>query len=196
MTKCRELITGGVVALLMSAPAFSQEAPADAAQPSIKPQAGQQGQSSPRQQIRAIQNKLTQIEQAALEANPELKEKRKELESMVQENMEEEGHNPEKDVERLKEIQKKAQSGDMDEEERKALSKEFQEKRQSLAGAQQKAMQDEEIQKAQEELNEQTLEAMKEEDPETEELISKMRQLSAQMQQGQGRPRPGGAPQQ
>jgi chromosome segregation ATPase len=196
MTKCRELITGGAVALLMSAPAFSQEAPADAAQPSIKPQAGQQGQSSPRQQIRAIQSKLTQIEQAALEANPELKEKREELKSMVQENMEEEGHTPEEDVARLKEIQKKAQSGDIDKKERKELSQEFQETRQSLAGARPQAMQDEEIQKAQEELNNATLEAMKEEDPQTEELINKMRQLSAQMRQGRGQMRPGGAPQQ
>lgn len=158
-------------------------------------QAGNTQQPMPAQQrAQEVQNELIEIQRSTLEENPELREQGEALEQLITETMKEKGANPEEDLQRLQELQQKAQEPDVDQQQREQIAREFQQIQQELIMARQQAAQDEEVQAEQEEFQTAMLEAMQEQNPNTDKLLEEMReiqmeqqrQLQQQLQQQQG----------
>jgi len=179
----------GYVFAALSALALGGFAPAVAAQPNAgtPPEATGQGQpggtaqregiqqmQQARRELQKTNQELAAIREKTLENNPELAKRRDELSALVQETMSEQGHDPDAQIERLEELRKKMQSGDVEASERREILQEAQSQQQQLQQAQQAALQDEEVQQAREAFGEDLIAAMKEEDPRTEELIQKL----------------------
>ncbi len=137
-------------------------------------------------ELQEIQQRLGQIQQQAFENNPELQEQAQELETAFLDKMKEGGYEPERDMERLQELQQRFSEEDVSESEREDMMAEAQEIQMNLQEGQQMAMQDDEIIDAQNRLQNDMLDAMRAEDPETDDLIARFEQLQQeQMQQQQ-----------
>lgn len=130
-----------------------------------------------------LQRELGKVQQKALEENPELAEKQEALQDLVISTMQDNGHTPEKDMERMKEIREKMQSGDVEKAEKQKMAQEMRKHQQSLVQARQEAFQDEEVQKKTSEFREELMAAMKETDPEAESLIEEYNKTRQKMQQ-------------
>jgi len=134
--------------------------------------------------VMELGQKLNQIEQKAVEANPELQQQREEFQSLLMETMKEQGAEPQKRIDRLEEIQ--PQLSQAQGEERRNLMQEFRQEQQSLMQAQRQAMQQEEVKQARQELQENTFNAMKEENPETEQIIKDLRSAQREAMNARG----------
>ncbi|MCC5809292.1 MAG: hypothetical protein JJU06_02880 [Ectothiorhodospiraceae bacterium] len=150
-------------------------------------QAQQQGgapqQGDPQMQLQQLQQRLMAIQQQAIENNPQLQEEADELEDLVIRTMEDAGFDPESGLARLEELQAEFQNEDLSDERRQAILEEAQELQMELQEGQQLAMQDEEVVRAQERFQDNMLDAMRAEDPETDELLAVFEQMQSQMQQ-------------
>lgn len=155
----------------------SGEAPAS-------PQATQQQQQAQKlvQQYRKAAQKLQQIRQETLAANPELETQRKEFESQVQSAMDETGYDVDAGQQKLQKLGEKFQNEDLSKEERQELATKFQSERRKMQQAQQQVLQQEDIRAAGEKLQQDTLAAMKEQDPQTEALLKRMEKLRSELQ--------------
>jgi len=152
-------------------------------------QGGQQGQGNgaaqqAQQKVMELGQKLNQIEQKAIDANPELKEQREDFQDLLMDTMKEQGAEPQKRIDRLEEIQPQLSEAQGDE--RRELMQEFRQEQQSLMQAQRKAMEQEEVKQARQELQEDTFNAMKEEDPETESIIEELRSAQQEAMKARG----------
>ncbi len=146
----------------------------------------QQAFEEARQTVMQLGQELTEIEEAAVEANPELQRKREELQDLLMETMAEQGAEPRARIDRLEELQPRLSGAGADGEEREALMREFRQEQEALMQAQNEALNVPEVREAQQELQEQTFAAMKEIDPETEELVERLREAQQRAQQLQG----------
>ena len=152
-------------------------------------QGGQQGQGNgaaqqAQQKVMELGQKLNQIEQKAIDANPELKEQREDFQDLLMDTMKEQGAEPQKRIDRLEEIQPQLSEAQGDE--RRELMQEFRQEQQSLMQAQRKAMEQEEVKQARQKLQEDTFNAMKEEDPETESIIEELRSAQQEAMKARG----------
>lgn len=149
-------------------------------------QQGQAGGAAQEAQKKVMElgQRLNQIEQKAVEANPELKEQREEFQDLLMETMKDQGAEPQKRIDRLEEIQPKLSEAQG--EERQSLMQEFRQEQQSLMQAQRQAMQQEEVKQARQELQENTFNAMKEENPETEQIIKDLRAAQQEAMDARG----------
>ncbi|SFD49186.1 hypothetical protein SAMN05660831_01774 [Thiohalospira halophila DSM 15071] len=149
-------------------------------------QQGQGGGAAQEAQKKVMElgQRLNQIEQKAIEANPELQEQREEFQDLLMETMKEQGAEPQKRIDRLEEIQPKLSEAQG--EERRNLMQEFRQEQQSLMQAQRKAMQQEEVKQARQDLQENTFNAMKEENPETEQIIEDLRSAQQEAMNARG----------
>lgn len=134
------------------------------------------------QQAQALQQKLGAIQQSALTANPKLAEEQQALQDMVMDAMKAEGANPEKDTSRLKELQQQASQPGVTQDQRMEMAQEFQTIRQRLQTVQQKVLQDEKVQKAQQEFRDKLLVAMNKQDSNTEEMVKQLEGIVQQLQ--------------
>lgn len=142
-----------------------------------------QSEQSPQMELQQLQQRLGEIQQQAFENNPELQEQAQELEQLFIDTMSDAGYDPEGGLARLQEIQQEMQAQDADEENRRALLEEAQQIQMELQEGQQVAMQEQVIIDAQQSFEEDLMDAMRAEDPQTDELISRFEQLQQQMQQ-------------
>lgn len=149
-------------------------------------QQGQGGGAAQEAQKKVMElgQKLNQIEQKAIEANPELQKQREEFQDLLMETMKEQGAEPQKRIDRLEEIQ--PELSDAQGNERRELMQEFREEQQSLMKAQRQAMEQDEVKQARQELQENTFNAMKEEDPETEQIIEDLRSAQQEAMDARG----------
>lgn len=134
------------------------------------------------QRINAIQRDLTSIRQQALKANPELVEQAKAFESAYKEKAQEIGYNPEEFIAQAQELQVKIRDEGLSEQERSDLLHEFAKAKQTLAKQRQTLLEDESLMALQNELQNNTLTAMKNHNPKTEELVSELNQLIESLQ--------------
>ncbi len=147
-------------------------------------QGGAPGQGNPQmQQLQQLQQRLMAIQQQAIENNPQLQDEAEELEDLVIRTMEDAGFDPETGLARLEELQGEFQNADLSDERRQAILQEAQEIQMELQEGQQLAMQDEAVVRAQERFQDNMLDAMRAEDPETDELLAVFEQMQSQMQQ-------------
>jgi len=133
------------------------------------------------QQAQALQQKLASIQESALAANPKLAEQRNALDKMVVDAMKSQGAMPEKDSQRLEALKKQVDKPGASRQERMKVIQEARSIQQRLLQAQEKAMQDEDIQKAQKAFTEDLLVAMKAEDADTEKLVQNLQQVVQQL---------------
>ncbi|MBA1145590.1 hypothetical protein H0Z60_00820 [Ectothiorhodospiraceae bacterium WFHF3C12] len=133
--------------------------------------------------LQNLQKELGQLRQQALEENPELAEERENLRDLLISTMQDNGHSPEKDQARMKEIQSKLQSGDVEQGEKQQLVQEMRKHQRSLVQGQREAFQSKEVQEKAKQFEENLVAAMKETDPEAESLIQEFNQTQQQMQQ-------------
>mgnify|MGYP005843133209 CR=1 FL=1 len=190
----RVTIIGFAMTLLTGAAVGQQAAPGG--------QAGELMQQVQQKQaeIQQLNQQLAQIQQATIEANPELADQRDELLANVDEKMVEAGHDPEASRAKIKDLQEQLQGGELSAEENQSVSQELRQEQSSLQQAQSQAMQDEAIQTEIESLNSDLVAAMREQNSETDELISRLQTAQQEyqalmqraMQQQQGGPQQGG----
>lgn len=146
-----------------------------------------QGQGGgPQMRLQEIQQRLAEAQQKALDENPGLQSQREELEELVIQKMEDEGYDPDANMETLENAQSEIQNEDLSDEERQQMLQDAQQAQQQLQEAQQAAMQDEEVVEAQEAFQNDLMEAMREQDPETDDLIEEFRSIQQEMQGGMG----------
>lgn len=137
------------------------------------------------QELMEIGQRLSQIQQQAVENNPELREQADALEELVTEKMRAAGHDPGGIMETLLAAQARMEEAGTDAQRREIIeSREVREAQQELQEAQQAAVQDPEVQAAQQELEEAMLDAMRREDPQTDRLLERMQEIQEQAQPG------------
>jgi hypothetical protein len=169
-----------VVAALaaMALPVYAESAPSGG----LTPDQMQELQKL-QQEMQTVGQQLDAIQQATLEAKPELQEQQEQYRTMLIEAMQEQGADPEPLLDRMGEIQEQLRDEELDKEKRQQLINIYREKDMRLQQARQGAMQDEKVRKAAEELSQATLAAMREQDPKTEGLLREVEQLRQQMQE-------------
>ncbi|QBQ53696.1 hypothetical protein [Nitrosococcus wardiae] len=135
------------------------------------------------QKMRTVSQQLNEIRQEALEAKPELQEQQDEYQSLLFETMKEQGNDPAPALTRMREIEGQMQDQELAEEKRKQLIREYRQKDAGLQQASRRAMQDEKVREAAQELSQSTIAAMREHNSETEQLLQEMKQLRQEIQQ-------------
>lgn len=146
------------------------------------------------QQYRQKAAKLQQIHQETIKSNPDLAQEQKDFEQQVRQAVENEGYDVDKGQQRVQEMAKKLQSGDLSDSERQAVMKDFQAERQQMVEARNAALQKPEIQKAGKQLQEDTMDAMKEQDSQTPQLLDDMEDLRTKLRSSMPAPSQSRAP--
>ena len=133
-------------------------------------------------EMQEMQQRLSQIQRQAFENNPQLQDQAESLENLFIRTMEEAGYDPENGLDRLDAIQAEMQDESLSDDQRQAMLEEAQEIQMQLQEGQQVAMQDQAVIDAQTEFEEDLMDAMRAEDPETDELINRFEQMQQQQQ--------------
>ncbi|HEM45964.1 MAG TPA: hypothetical protein ENO23_02860 [Alphaproteobacteria bacterium] len=173
----RSLMAAALVLALASGLARAQE-PQGGGEPELTEE--QRAQVEEFRQTRAemmqVQQQLAQIQQSAVQARPELQEKQQEFGQLMMAEMKRQGHAPEEDLAELRALQGKLRNPETPEGDREALMSRLQAKAQAFQQAQQEAMQNPDVQKAQQELVQAITTAMREDNPQTEELLKQLQE--------------------
>jgi hypothetical protein len=131
-----------------------------------------------------LQNRLGMIQEKAMKAHPELQKQELALEELMMAKMTSSGGKSAKDeMAAINQLEQKLRSKDTPDSERQKLMGEYQEKAKAFRAAQMKALEDPEVQKAQAQLMDDTMAAMKQQDPQTEQLMQQLQQKQQQMKQ-------------
>jgi hypothetical protein len=132
-------------------------------------------------QARTLQQKLASIQQKVLAANPKLAEQRKALGKLIVTAMKDQGATPKKDSDRLDELKKQISKPGVTQKQRSDIIQEARTIQQRLRQAQQKAMQNEDVQKAQKKYTQDLVVAMKAQDANTDKLFQNLQQIIQQL---------------
>lgn len=136
-----------------------------------------------RAEIQQLNQQLMQIQEKTIEANPELAKQRDDLISFVDEKMAETGYDAEAARGRIEKLQGEMQSGELSTEQQQQHRQQLRQEMTSMQQAQGQIMQDEEFQAKREVLNENLVAAMQKQDPQTDELISRLQTAQQEYQQ-------------
>jgi hypothetical protein len=181
MTKSIRLLSVWAVLLAMTA------ASALYAQPPVKErQRAAKEQVSPQALLREmeqIQQELLQTQETALANNPKLREQAETLQSTMLEAMRAEGFEPVESLARLEQLEQRLQSEGANSSSRPALVEELHSEQQRLIQAEEAALQRQEVQQARDQFLEGLLQAMRAENPQTDELMVSLKQKNAQLQE-------------
>ena len=161
------------------------------AEPPVEPQSAASAQDDPTQAARQLhdeymelQNRLGMIQEKAVKAHPELQKQNQALEELMMAKMtSSSGKNAQDELAEIGKLEQKLRSKDTPESERKALMVEYQDKAKAFHAAQLEVLQDPDVKKAQATLRDATLAAMKEQDPQTEQLVDQLQQKQEQIRQ-------------
>lgn len=170
------LLTGA--ALVM----FAGAALAQQAAPGVQGDGLMQQVQQKQAEIQQLNQQLAQIQQETIEANPELADQRDELLENVEDKMVQAGHDPEASREKIGELQEQLQGGELSDEESQSVAQEIRQEQSTLQQAQGQAMQDEAIRTEIQSLNEQLVAAMREQDPQSEQLIAQLQSAQQEYQ--------------
>ena len=170
--------------LFLSVTVSAQTAPS--ASEGLQPSAGQVQMMQQIQQkqaeIQQLNQQLGSIQEATMEANPELAERREELIQLVDSKIEAAGIDAETEREELDALQRKLGADDVSTEQSQQRQAEFQRRGQAYQEAQNQAMQSPEVQTLGAELNADLVAAMQKQNPQTDELISKLQSVQQEYQ--------------
>jgi len=130
-----------------------------------------------------LQNRLGMIQEKTLEAHPELQKQEQALVDLMMAKMSGSGGSAKDELAAIEKLEQTLRSEDTPDSEREALMTQYREKATAFRSAQMQALQDPEVKKAQSALMEATLAAMKQQDPQTEELMQQLQLKGEQLQQ-------------
>ena len=181
----RTLLALATVAALGIATPLRAEAPAES--PAASPDAVA-AQNDPMQAARQlhgqyveVQNRLNMIQEKTTEAHPELQKQEQAFLDLMMAKMSSGGASAKDDLSAIEALEQKLRSEDTPDSERQALMTEYQQKATAFRTSQVQALKDPEVQKAQGALMDATLAAMKQQDPQTEQLMQQLQDLQEQM---------------
>jgi chromosome segregation ATPase len=130
-----------------------------------------------------LQKRITQIQRDALQAHPELEKQEQSLRDLVLSKMSSSGKNAKEDMDEIMKLEEKLRSSDTPASERETLMSEYQKKAVAFRNAQNEAMKNPEVQAAQKKLMDDVMTAMKEKDPQVEQLMQQLQQKQKQLSQ-------------
>jgi hypothetical protein len=128
-----------------------------------------------------LQKHITQIQNETLQAHPELKKEEESLRNLVLEKMSSSGKSAKEDMDEIIKLEEKLRSGQTPEEDRETLMSEYQKKAIAFRNAQSEAMKNPEVQAAQKKFRDDVMTAMKEKDPQVEQLMQQLQQKQQQL---------------
>src|SRR5690606_16835303 len=171
----RRIKTLGMWIVLLGAVALSPPLPAQ--------QGGEQDPQVLLEEMAMLQQELMQAQEAAMANNPELREQGEQLQDRMLAAMRAEGFEPMRSLDRIEQLERQLQSEDADTAGRSDLIAELHDEQQNLLMAEQAAMQNPEVQQAREQFMTALLQAMREENPRTDEMIGSLKDKNAQLQE-------------
>lgn len=182
----RGVLTAVLCALLAAGgAAHAQQAPSQSEQ-TVDPQAMERAQQA-HLRMQEIQMELGRIQQDTLENEPQLIEQIEALEKRAIATMEEQGHDPEGTIARLEQLQGEFETAETPEKQQEVAIA-FQEEQMNLYEAQQALMQDESFLAAQQEVQDNMLDAMRKRHPQTDDLITEIETIQQEMMTIQPQP--------
>lgn len=179
----KPMAAGLAMTALLASPLARAEPPSQPSQPEMTPEQSQKLQQFKQlqQDMQQLQQQLDDIQKATLEANPELAQQQQDIEKMVMEQLRASGNDPEQKVKEIKSLQAKIKNEGLPVEQRKSYYQDYRQKVMDFQKAQQKVMQNEDVQSAMKDLNKAMLVAMKEQNPKTEDLLSDIKKKQEAM---------------
>jgi len=193
LTDARRLLPLAVAAgLVVAMPLQAEETPQPQATPPVQaaPHAATPEQNKQMQEIQSVhaeymelQKRITQIQNDTLQAHPELKKEEEALRNLVLEKMSSSGKSAKDDMDEIIKLEQKLRSGETPEDERETLMSEYQKKAVTFRNAQNEAMKNPEVQAAQKKFMEDVMTAMKEKDPQVEQLMQQLQEKQQQLSQ-------------
>jgi hypothetical protein len=132
--------------------------------------------------LQQLQQRLINLQQQALEGSPELQDQAEDYRNELLAAMRQEGFDPMQSLSHIELIQQQLQSNDLNEQERLGLLAEAQEEQEQLELAEQAALEQEEVAAAREAFMDAMLAAMRDVEPQTDELIEQLDEKTAQLQ--------------
>ena len=193
LTDARRLLPLAVAAgLVVAMPLQAEETPQPQATPPVQaaPPAATPEQNKQMQEIQSVhaeymelQKHITQIQTDTLQAHPELKKEEESLRNLVLEKMSSSGKSAKDDMDEIIKLEQKLRSGETPEDERETLMSEYQKKAVAFRNAQNEAMKNPEVQAAQKKFMEDVMTAMKEKDPQVEQLMQQLQEKQQQLSQ-------------
>jgi len=193
LTDARRLLPLAVAAgLVVAMPLHAEETPQPQATPPAQavPPAATPEQNKQMQEIQSVhaeymelQKRITQIQNDTLQAHPELKKEEEALRTLVLEKMSSSGKSAKDDMDEIIKLEQKLRSGETPEDERETLMSEYQKKAVTFRNAQNEAMKNPEVQAAQKKFMEDVMTAMKEKDPQVEQLMQQLQEKQQQLSQ-------------
>ncbi|MDZ7686068.1 MAG: hypothetical protein U5O39_14520 [Gammaproteobacteria bacterium] len=135
-----------------------------------------------RQEIQQLNQQLVKIQKETIEENPNIDQKRKDFIAMVDTKMKDAGHEPEAARANIEKLRDKLRNGELSQQESQSAKQKLQQQMSSFQKARRSAMQDKEVKAERESLNKELMMAMQEQDPETQELITELRQTQREYQ--------------
>ncbi|WP_423823114.1 hypothetical protein V5738_03980 [Salinisphaera sp. SPP-AMP-43] len=148
-----------------------------------------QGQGQAQQMMKSYRQdaqQLKQIHDKTIKNNPQLAKEQDQFQDTVQQAIKKQGYDVEAGQQRMQKMAKKLQSGDLSDKQRKQVMQKFQSERQKMVKARNAAMSQPEVQKQGEQLQQDTISAMKKQNPKTTQLISEMKNVRGKLQQQGG----------
>ncbi|MCA1788957.1 MAG: hypothetical protein LC667_03585 [Thioalkalivibrio sp.] len=138
------------------------------------------------QEFLQLQEHLQRVQQRAMENNPALQEQADAMEDLVTEKMRKAGYDPGAIMETLLAAQGQVQDESLSDAQRREIleSQEVREAQQQLQEAQQVVMQDPDVVEAQRSFEEDMMEAMRREEPETDRMIERLQEIQREAQRG------------
>lgn len=134
------------------------------------------------QKYRETSQQLRRIRDEAVATNPELEEQSRTYQERIEQAMSDGGYDVDAGQEKLRKMGERYKNEDLSQEERQKLAGEFKAEREKMQQARQQAKQKEEIRVSGQALQESIIVAMKEQDPQTEELLQRLRKLRQKLQ--------------
>jgi len=133
-------------------------------------------------QIQQINQKLVEIQENTIATHPELGNKRDALMASVDDKMIEAGHDPESSRDKIENLESQLEQGELSQQESQAVTQQLRSEQASMRQAQGQAMQDPEVQAQVQSLNQELVAAMREQNPQTDELITQLQTAQQQYQ--------------
>jgi hypothetical protein len=187
LTDVRRLLPLAVAAgLAVAMPVQAEDTP----QPQATPPAVTPEQNKQMQEIQGVhaeymelQKRITQIQRDTLQAHPELEKQEQSLRDLVLQKMSSTGKSAKEDMDEIVKLEEKLRSDKTPAEERETLMGEYQKKAVAFRNAQNEAMKNPEVQAAQKKFMDDVMTAMKEKDPQVEQLMQQLQQKQQQLSQ-------------
>jgi chromosome segregation ATPase len=178
----RSALAGAALILVAGAPLQSLAAEPQSGAGELDPTQEQvQAYKAAQQELTQLQERVSAIRDTAMEENPELRKQGEDLKDLVASKIDARGYDLEGAAEKLQSIQKQLQNEDLPQDQQEQLVGEFKDMQRELLQVRNDVMQDEEVQNAQAQLQEELLAAMREEEPELNQILSQMEQAREEM---------------